>query len=209
MSDFEYPRPQLVRDNWQSLNGSWQFAFDDERRYHRPEDAIDWTHDINVPFAPECRMSGIGDTGFHTVVWYRLEFDLPQRGQRTILHFGAVDYSCKVWINNRLVTSHEGGHTSFHADITHALDQGPHQTVVLRVEDDPADLNKPRGKQDWQLEPHSIWYPRTTGIWQTVWLEQVPETYLKSIRWTPYFDGFEIGCEIQAAGGAAMASAWK
>src|SRR5450830_1338638 len=200
MSDFEYPRPQLVRDNWQNLNGKWQFAYDDERRFCTPDDGIEWTHEINVPYAPETKLSGIHDTGFHYVVWYRLEFDLERRGGRTILHFGAVDYHARVWVNNRLVTTHEGGHTSFNVDITDAVVEGERQVIVLRVEDDPSDLQKPRGKQDWQLEPHSIWYPRTTGIWQTVWVEQVPDTYLKNVRWTPHFDGFEIGCEIIAAG---------
>ncbi|GGZ00909.1 glycoside hydrolase family 2 protein [Pseudoduganella plicata] len=200
MSDFEYPRPQLVRDNWQNLNGKWQFAFDDAREYCRPDEGIEWTHEINVPYAPETKLSGIHDTGFHNVVWYRLAFDLERRPGRTILHFGAVDYHAKVWVNDRLVTTHEGGHTSFWADITDALVDGARQVIVLRAEDDPHDLQKPRGKQDWQLEPHSIWYPRTTGIWQTVWVEQVPDTYIKGVRWTPHYDGFEIGCEILAAG---------
>jgi len=200
MSDFEYPRPQLVRSNWQCLNGPWQFAFDDERRYSQPEQEIAWTHEIKVPFCVESELSGIGDEGFHTIVWYRKTFDLDLRGARTLLHFGAVDYQCRVWVNNKLVTTHEGGHTSFSADITDALVAGKPQTITVQVEDDPQDLAKPRGKQDWLLEPHSIWYPRTTGIWQTVWLEQVPSTYIRTVRWTPIFDGFEIGCEIQAAG---------
>ncbi|QGZ37886.1 glycosyl hydrolase family 2 [Pseudoduganella flava] len=200
MSDFEYPRPQLVRDNWQSLNGMWQFAYDDERRYCRPDQNIEWTHEIRVPYAPETKLSGIHDMGFHEVVWYRLEFDMDSRDERTILHFGAVDYEAKVWVNDRLVAQHQGGHTSFSADITDALVEGKRQVIVLRAEDDPHDLAKPRGKQDWQLEPHSIWYPRTTGIWQTVWLEQVPATYIRQVRWTPHFDGFEIGCEVRAGG---------
>ena len=91
-----------------------------------------------------------------------------------ILRFGAVDYSARVWVNGRLAMTHEGGHTPFWADITDLLDKkSAKQTVTVYVEDDPHDLTKPRGKQDWQLEPHSIWYPRTTGIWQTVWLERV------------------------------------
>ncbi|HEX7986263.1 MAG TPA: glycoside hydrolase family 2 TIM barrel-domain containing protein, partial [Duganella sp.] len=87
-------------------------------------------------------------------------------------------------------------------DITDVLVAGAPQTVVVRAEDDPADLAKPRGKQDWQLEPHSIWYPRTTGIWRGVWLEPLPGTYIRSLRWTPVFDGFEIGCEVLAGGDA-------
>ncbi|CAN7321283.1 glycoside hydrolase family 2 [Pseudoduganella sp. LjRoot289] len=202
MDDFGYPRPQLVRADWTNLNGTWEFAYDDALLYSDPRDDISWDRSITVPYPPESSASGIGDTGFHSVCWYRLAFPLPmdRRGQRTILHFGAVDYLAKVWVNGELVAQHEGGHTPFSADITEALDADEQQVIVLRAEDDPADLAKPRGKQDWQLEPHSIWYPRTTGIWQTVWLEPVGATYIKSLRWTPVFEGFEIGCEILAAG---------
>jgi len=200
MSKFEYPRPQLVRDRWLCLNGKWRFAFDDARRYSTPADGVQWEREIVVPFAPECELSGINDQGFHAQCWYEREFVLAPDSGRTILHFGAVDYFARVWVNGQLVTEHEGGHTSFSADITAAMRADGHQTVTLWVCDDPADLAKPRGKQDWLLEPHSIWYPRTTGIWQTVWVEQVPSTYLQSLRWTPLFETFEIGCEIFATG---------
>ncbi|MCE3262307.1 MAG: glycoside hydrolase family 2 [Pseudoduganella sp.] len=202
MGQFEYPRPQLVRDQWQSLNGEWEFEFDDEHRFSLPSDAIPWSRRINVPFAPESAASGIGDTGFHPACWYRCRFHVAQRGARTLLHFGAVDYQARVWINNHMVAEHEGGHTSFSADITDELVDGE-QTLVVFVEDDPADLAKPRGKQDWQREPHSIWYPRTTGIWQTVWLENVARTYIRRLRWTPVFDGYELGCEVLAGGDVA------
>jgi beta-galactosidase/beta-glucuronidase len=197
---FEYPRPQLVREEWQSLNGEWDFAFDDQRRYSLPSDDIAWDRKIIVPFAPETEASGLADTTFHTVCWYRRQFELATRSARTMLHFGAVDYRARVWVNGMQVAEHEGGHTPFSADITNALVEGQLQTVVVQAEDDPSDLAKPRGKQDWQLEPHSIWYPRTTGIWQTVWIEPLPATYIRSLRWTPVFDGFEIGCEVRAGG---------
>jgi hypothetical protein len=200
MSRFEYPRPQLVRERWQSLNGSWEFAFDEDARWHGPDDGIVWDRRIEVPFAPEARASGIGDQDFHPVCWYRRQFRLDARGERTMLHFGAVDYRARVWVNGMLVAEHEGGHTPFSADISAALGGEAVQTVVLRAEDDPGDLAKPRGKQDWQLRPHSIWYPRTSGIWQTVWIEPLPATYIRSLRWTPVFDGFEIGCEVVAGG---------
>jgi beta-galactosidase/beta-glucuronidase len=112
-----------------------------------------------------------------------------------LLHFGAVDYFAKVWVNDQLVATHEGGHTPFSADITFALDPSGTQVVTVMAEDDPQDLSKPRGKQDWQLEPHSIWYPRTTGIWQTVWLERVAETYVQRLRWTPHMEEFSIRFE--------------
>ena len=200
MEDFAYPRPQLVRPDWTCLNGAWDFSYDDERRYRGPQDEIAWERSIKVPFPPEAVASGIGDTGFHDVCWYRKVVSLSARGPRTLLHFGAVDYAARVWVNGELVAQHEGGHTPFYADVTAALLPGEEQVIVVRAEDDPSDLAKPRGKQDWQLDPHSIWYPRTTGIWQTVWLEPVGATYIKSLRWTPIFEGFEIGCQILAAG---------
>ena len=200
MSDFEYPRPQLVREHWMSLNGRWKFMFDDERSCKFPNGTTDWTHTIEVPFPPEAVASGIGDTGFHTVCWYEREFDcLPTEGH-TILHFGAIDYCARVWVNHYLVAEHEGGHTPFMANISSALKADGKQVVTVYVEDDPHDLGKPRGKQDWLLEPHSIWYPRTTGIWQSVWIEQVASTYIQRLRWTPIFETYEIGCEIFATG---------
>ncbi|MBC7686207.1 MAG: glycoside hydrolase family 2 [Bdellovibrionales bacterium] len=200
MSDFEYPRPQLVRDQWMSLNGQWKFMFDDELRCQMPDGATDWPYMIEVPFSPESSASGIGDTGFHTVCWYEREFEVMPGAGHTILHFGAVDYRARVWINHHLVAEHEGGHTPFSANISSALKADGKQLVTVYVEDDPHDLAKPRGKQDWLLEPHSIWYPRTTGIWQSVWLEQVASTYIQTLRWTPIFETYEIGCEVVATG---------
>jgi beta-galactosidase/beta-glucuronidase len=200
MSEFAYPRPQLVREQWTSLNGPWRFTYDDECHYKMPEGPTEWTHQIEVPFAPETAASGIGDTGFHSFCWYQREFTLMPGEEHTILHFGAIDYQARVWVNQYLVAEHEGGHTPIAADITNALKADGMQTVTVWVEDDPHDLAKPRGKQDWLLEPHSIWYPRTTGIWQTVWLEQVAPTYIQTLRWTPIFETYEIGCEILATG---------
>ena len=199
MTDFCYPRPQLVRDNWLSLNGQWEFAFDDEQSFAKPSDPIAWDHSITVPFAPESNASGIANTGFHKAVWYRRQFEVEPGEGHVILHFGAVDYAARVWVNGHLVAEHEGGHTPFSADITGVLIDGA-QTVVVHAIDDPHDLAKPRGKQDWLPDPHSIWYPRTTGIWQTVWIERVANTYIQRLRWTPIFEGYEIGCEIFAAG---------
>jgi beta-galactosidase/beta-glucuronidase len=200
MSEFMYPRPQLVRDNCLCLNGEWDFAFDDELRFHLPSDDIAWDRKITVPFAPEAAASGIGQTGFHAACWYRRQFDVEAGAGKVILHFGAVDYMARVWVNGHLVVEHEGGHTPFSADISGVLSASGPQTVVVHAIDDPHDLAKPRGKQDWLADPHSIWYPRTTGIWQTVWIERVADTYIQKLRWTPIFDGFEIGCEIFAAG---------
>ncbi|MDP9313360.1 MAG: glycoside hydrolase family 2 [Chloroflexota bacterium] len=196
-----YPRPQLVRGNWTSLNGMWDFALDHDARWSQPEH-VQWNAKINVPFSPETEASGIHDTGFYQACWYRCTFNAPElpNGERLVLHFGAVDYSATVWANGKLVAQHEGGYTPFSADLTEALVEGEPQTIVVRALDDPQDLAKPRGKQDWLLEPHSIWYPRTTGIWQTVWMERVPATAIASLQWTPNLARWELGLEARLDG---------
>ncbi|BBL77076.1 glycoside hydrolase family 2 TIM barrel-domain containing protein [Methylomagnum ishizawai] len=201
--DPRYPRPQLRRGDWMLLNGPWRFRFDDELGFHLPEDVPDWPLTIEVPFAPESRRSGIGDTGFHRACWYQRDFNLPAHrapGARVILHCGAVDWQARVWVNGAKVAEHEGGHTPFGADITFALAVGERQTLTVWAEDDPHDLEKPRGKQDWRLEPHSIWYPRTTGIWQSVWLEIVAESHIRALRWSPDLDHWKIGLDLEIGG---------
>ena len=198
-----YPRPQLVRAEWTSLNGPWQFAFDNEHRFDMTHRPVEWTHEIRVPFPPESPQSGVNDRGFHLACWYRRSFECPVGDDRVVLHFGAVDYRATVWVNGHRMVVHEGGHTPFWADITGALDPSGTQVVTVLAEDDPLDLAKPRGKQDWQLEPHSIWYPRTTGIWQAVWMERVPRTYIQKLQWMPHFENFEIGCSVYVNGDAA------
>ncbi len=200
LSTMAYPRPQLQRSNWICLNGSWKFTFDDDGRFIRPSDISEWPHTIEVPFAPESSRSGISDTGFHLNCWYEREFDLPMSEGRVLLHFGAVDYRARVWVNEQFMVEHEGGHTPFTIDITPVLNENGPQRITVWAQDNPYDLAKPRGKQDWQLEPHSIWYPRTTGIWQTVWAECVGGTYIDRIRWTPHFERWEIGFEAFVTG---------
>jgi beta-galactosidase/beta-glucuronidase len=192
-----YPRPQLVRSEWQSLEGSWHYAFSESQDV----ETVTWGGEILVPYPPEAAASGVGDTSFHPVVWYQRTFEISQAwtGKRTLLHFGAVDYAARVWVNGQLVATHEGGHTPFSADITHVLTAGE-QTIVVRAEDDPFDMAQPRGKQDWQREPHAIWYPRTTGIWQPVWLEPVSNSHIANLRFTPNLKNFSILCEATMAG---------
>ncbi|HEY4009168.1 MAG TPA: glycoside hydrolase family 2 TIM barrel-domain containing protein, partial [Acidobacteriaceae bacterium] len=189
----EHPRPLQLRDSWQSLNGAWEFSIDAQSKYSLPGE-VSWDRTITVPFSPETRASGIGDTGFYSSVWYRRTFRTPQlEGRDLLLHFEAVDYRATVWVNGAKVAEHEGGYTPFSADITPALDPARElQEIVVRAEDDPADLAKPRGKQDWKLEPHSIWYPRTTGIWQTVWLELVPKSRIDTMHWSSSLDHWDI-----------------
>lgn len=191
-----HPRPQLVRTQWHELDGEWGFSYDDARvglteGWERSDRAF--TRSIAVPFPPESPASGIGDNRFHPVVWYRREFTSADlrlagwgaQGERVLLHFGAVDYRADVWLDGAYLGSHEGGQTPFSFDVTRHLDGvNRTRTIVVRVEDDPSDLAQPRGKQDWELEPHGIWYRRTTGIWQPVWLEAVPETSVSYLAWS-------------------------
>ncbi len=164
------------------MNGIWGFSIDGNGSWKSPDEPT-WEAAITVPFSPETAASGIANTNFFQACWYRREFEAPRllAGDRLLIHFEAVDYSAKVWVNGQSAITHEGGYTPFTADITELLTTDGPQTVVVCAEDDPADLSKPRGKQDWQLNPHSIWYPRTSGIWQTVWLERVPPTYIDCV----------------------------
>jgi len=197
----EYPRPQLQRADWTSLNGAWRFALDPDARWIQPAD-VEWNATIEVPFAPETSASGIRDTSFFNACWYERTFDLPalRNGERLLIHFGAVDYHAMVWVNNQFVGEHEGGYTPFSFDVTPYVNASGPQIVTVRAHDEPHDLAKPRGKQDWLLEPHSIWYPRTTGIWQTVWLERVPATAIKEVRWTPHLQQWAIDVEARFDG---------
>ncbi len=196
-----HPRPQMVRPAWESLNGFWAFSMRAPSSARFPNE-IEWESKILVPFAPETPASRIGDTGFHAVCWYQREFAVPTLppNQRLLLHFGAVDYQAKVWVNDVFVGSHSGGYTPFFFDITDAVRVGKVQRVTVRVFDDPLDLTQPRGKQDWQLEPHSIWYPRTTGIWQTVWLEQVPATRIGRLLWRSSLARWELSLDSWLGG---------
>lgn len=193
-----YPRPMLERAEWWSLNGKWEFAIDAESRWRGPDEAT-WDAEITVPFAPETPASGVENTGFYSAAWYRRTFDAPELApdQRVLLHLGAVDYRARVWVNGVRVGDHDGGYTPFYFDVTHALRSDGPQVVVVHAHDDPQDLAKPRGKQDWQITPHSIWYPRTTGIWQTVWIERVNATHIQSLTWKPNVERWEI--DLQAA----------
>jgi hypothetical protein len=197
-----YPRPLLQRDGWISLDGPWRFALERRCEWAHPSQ-VQWdSRTILVPFSPETPASGIAESGFFAVSWYQRSFAMPvlPAGHRLVLHFGAVDYEATVWVDDAAVVKHTGGYTPFEADITDHVRHGKIQTITVRAHDDPHDLAKPRGKQDWQAEPHSIWYPRTSGIWQTVWLELVPVTHVAGLRSRPSLDRWEIELEIEIAG---------
>lgn len=176
----EHPRPDFERGNWMCLNGEWDFSLD-EKKFDRT---------IIVPFAFETELSGIGDKEFHKMVWYRKTFKLPERmkAKRVILHFGAVDYACDLWVNGTYIREHKGGQTSFSADITEAVAADDENVIELKVFDDYEDMEMPRGKQFWEQESRGIFYTRTTGIWQSVWIEAVEPLYLESCYITPEFD---------------------
>jgi beta-galactosidase/beta-glucuronidase len=239
LTDNEYPRPEFERAelSWKSLNGIWNFLFDDEdvgiiSRWHlhglpieavvqnavdseelaknesesitakiaantqnlmqnnlsqRTREAI--THkkrDIIVPFVFQSPASGINERGVHEVLWYERSIsdirdgEQLEKGYRTLLRFGAVDYEAKVWVNGQLVGSHRGGHVPFDIDISDALEgsESPEHKLTLRVYDSAYDLTQPRGKQYWGAKPESIFYTPSGGIWQNVWLEAVPPTRL-------------------------------
>jgi beta-galactosidase/beta-glucuronidase len=189
-----HPQPQRERTEWYSLDGPWGF------RIGSPSDTdperVSFDRTIQVPFSPETKASGIADTGLYSTLWYKTSFHPPQLGERRLLlHFEAVDYIATVWVNGRMACRHEGGYTPFHADVTSLIQAEAKNSIVVRVDDDPADLAKPRGKQDWKLEPHSIWYPRTTGIWQPVWLEVVPKTRIETFQWSSSLDRWDIGLD--------------
>jgi beta-galactosidase/beta-glucuronidase len=196
-----HPRPGLRRPQWESLDGVWEFGFGDAGTGSPAGwgdgdgngDDGPFDRRITVPFPPESAASGIGDTDPHPVVWYRRrvphEVLVPagaRPGDRALVHFGAVDHRARVWLDGQLVAEHVGGQTPFTADVTDALRPGATEHVlVVRAQDDPADLAQPRGKQDWQPRPHAVWYERTTGIWQSVWAESVPAQHVTDLAWTP------------------------
>ncbi|MGI6209164.1 MAG: sugar-binding domain-containing protein, partial [Anaerolineae bacterium] len=187
----EYPRPQMVRPDWINLNGPWQFQMDPGRsgRDRGLPEAERLEGEILVPFCPESRLSGVGYTDFIPAVWYRREFDLPQswEGRRVLLHFGAVDYDSWVYINGREAGRHRGGYSSFTVDITDLLARG-RNAITLYAEDDTRSPLQPTGKQSDRYYSYRCVYTRTTGIWQTVWLEAVPQTYIESLRLTPVLE---------------------
>ena len=210
-----YPRPQMVRAAWADLSGPWEFtdAADEAvgDRLTAPYDRV-----ITVPFPPEAPASGIGDPRYHPVVWYRRHVtpdDLWAAGwpdrpgdHRVLVHFGAVDYRADVWAGGRHVGSHEGGHTPFTVDVTDAVAIGQTEPsplalggfdLVVRAVDDPTDLEQPRGKQDWEIRPHVIWYERTTGIWQPVWLEVVPGLNLTGLTWGATVASGQVECAYE------------
>lgn len=184
----EYPRPQFVRKEWINLNGTWEFEIDHgnsgvERKFYHRESLAD---KITVPFCPESSLSGVENKDFMSAVWYKRAFEIPAgwSGKKVLLHFGAVDYDARVWINGELAGKHCGGYTPFALDITAFL-QNEKNVIMIKAEDDTRSGKQPRGKQSGRYFSQGCDYTRTTGIWQTVWLECVPMNYVENIKFTP------------------------
>ena len=189
----EYPQPQFQRENWMNLNGSWEFEFDDSNvgiTENWASGARKFGRSINVPFCFESKLSGIAETGFHPWAWYRRTVTTPAdwKGKRTLLNFGAVDYHATVWINGQRAGEHEGGSVPFVLDITAAMKPGAN-TITVRAFDPPRDRSIPRGKQYWEEKSAGIFYTRTSGIWQTVWLEATGDSYISYVRTTTAITG--------------------
>ncbi|MFB9326168.1 glycoside hydrolase family 2 protein [Paenibacillus aurantiacus] len=199
----DYPRPQFVRDNWTNLNGAWNFGFDDENEGERKGWPSQFGGDrtINVPFTYETEASGIGETAHHPNVWYNRNVDIPAEatGKRVLLHFQAVDYIAKLWINGSYVGSHQGGYAAFNFDITPYIAFGEENQVTLKVEDS-LDATQPRGKQRWVQDNFECFYVQTTGIWQTVWMEFVEPAHVDAVKITPDFDARSVRFDYQVNG---------
>ena len=182
----EYPRPQFVRPDWLCLNGEWEFEIDGgDSGLARSLVTSPLADTITVPFCPESPLSGVGHTDFMAAVWYRKTVQVPEgwKGRHVLLHFGAVDYDTTVWVDGAEVIRHRGGFTPFSATLK-TITGGDTFTVVVRARDDWK-TPKARGKQSQAYAPHGCHYTRTTGIWQTVWIEPVPEVSLRRPRLTP------------------------
>jgi Glycosyl hydrolases family 2, sugar binding domain/Glycosyl hydrolases family 2/Glycosyl hydrolases family 2, TIM barrel domain len=192
----EYPRPQLVRSDWLNLNGLWEYAFT-EGATNSPAHFSGY---ILVPFPVESGLSGVAqplkDNG---KLWYHRQIAIPEawRGRRVRLHFGAVDWHCQVWVNQKLVGEHQGGYDAFSFNISSALNWTGDEDILISVTD-PTEGDQPRGKQS--IKPEGVFYTSTSGIWQTVWLEPVPETCIERLKMTPDLDA--QGLHLQVVGHA-------
>ncbi|UXM91803.1 glycoside hydrolase family 2 protein [Paenarthrobacter sp. JL.01a] len=194
----EHPRPQLVRDTWLNLNGTWDFEIDaGDSGLERGLTNRELNSRILVPFAPESALSGVEHVDFMEAVWYRRTVTIPQdwAGLKVLLHFGAVDHDATVWVNGVEVALHRGGFTPFTADLSDVAEPGTDAVVVVRARDSRHDMQA-RGKQaTWYNNTHCQ-YTRTTGIWQTVWMEAVPEIHIKRLRITPNFADSSLTVEV-------------
>jgi beta-galactosidase/beta-glucuronidase len=195
----EHPRPDMFRADWQTLNGTWEFEFDDGDRglqEHWYSNEKGFSRKIAVPYCFQSPLSGIADTSFHDVVWYRRAIEIPKAwtAHQVSIHFGAIDYEATVWVNGQWAGFHRGGHVGFSLDITRHL-KPKDNVVIVRAWDPSTDLSIPRGKQYWQPKSGGIFYTRTSGIWQPVWLEAAHAIHVETLRITPDIDRSEVRIE--------------
>ncbi len=207
-----YPRPQMQRNDWQNLNGLWQYAI--LAASNDQSIPTVFRGNILVPFAIESALSGVGKTvGKDSVLWYQTTIKVSSKikNKKILLHFGAVDWRSEIYINGSKVGMHEGGYDPFTIDITGALKKGSKQSLSIRVWDPTNDGPQPHGKQ--VVKPEGIWYTPVTGIWQTVWLETVPDTYIAYTKQTPDLDNktLKVNTSVQnlQSGDEINVSAWK
>jgi hypothetical protein len=188
----EHPKPQFERESWINLNGQWTYAFDfgksgSEKGF---KDSKEFNDKITVPFCPESELSGVGHKDFIEMMWYQKNICIPLdwKDKKVILHFGAVDYIAEIFVDGKYVGRHFGGSSSFSFDISDIVRAGGKHSLVVHVTDDMRNGKQPGGKQSFKLKSAGCHYTRTTGIWQTVWLEAVTEFSLLSCRIVPDLD---------------------
>ncbi len=200
----EHPKPQFERADWQNLNGQWQFEIDHAasgkaKGWQAPEK--EFSMRIEVPFCPESKLSGIGHTDFMRAVWYKRNITVTKAQLSGIvrLHFGAVDYDTTVYVNGKQCGTHRGGYVSFFFDITPYLQEGEN-VITVCAEDDTRDPLIPSGKQSMRYESHGCFYTRTTGIWQTVWLEYLPQAHIEHVQYYPSPESVSLGITASVVG---------
>lgn len=204
----DYPRPQLVRQEWQCLNGEWDFAFDDENRGESENWGAGFAAErrIRVPFTYETEAGGIHDETRHDTVWYQRTLGLTEEelaGKRTVLHFEGCDYLLRLWVNGRYAGSHTGAYSRASFDISKHVTAG--RNVIVAMAQDSFSTSQPRGKQRWIPENFGCWYVQTTGIWKTVWLEHTPKSYIDAVKITPDLDNYCVRFDFQVVGGPSCA----
>jgi beta-galactosidase/beta-glucuronidase len=205
----EHPRPDRFRPDWINLNGTWDFKFDPGKSGHQQnwQSGTDYDKKIVVPFCMESKLSGLAYKDFMPAVWYRRTFTIPEnwKDKRVLLHFGACDHFTRVYVNSTLVGQHTGGYVSFSFDITSALKSGEN-TLVVEAQDDVRSNLQPAGKQCTNFASYACSYTRTTGIWQTVWLEAVPKTYIEKFKIFPDLDNARVSITVFPAGDQSTGS---
>ena len=197
----DYPRPQFVRENWMNLNGKWNFKFDDENIGEKEGwyNGLNETVDINVPFAYQAPLSGVEDKSFHKIMWYSKKVVFTKKeNEKVLLHLEGADHIARLWVNGIFIGEHVGGYNRAPFDVTNAVKNNEEALVVIRIEDDKT-CTKPRGKQRWLDYDYGCWYIETSGLWKTVWVENVHETYVKRIKMTPVESKYHLMFEYEMA----------